>query len=159
MSHALKLCAIAAAVLVLFATPSMAAEGNGTWFSGAIGAGIVILGAGIGMGKLGACSCRKHGASTGEGRRTFSGAMIDRCRACSKVQHCFGFDCLYRCVVANSSLLCRFDRNDVNSSFPYLRPVWRCDCEMSISRTKLASFARGVCLRCSGCVHTESPCT
>jgi F-type H+-transporting ATPase subunit c len=56
MSHALKLCAIAAAVLVLFATPSMAAEGNGIWFSGAIGAGVVILGAGIGMGKLGAAA-------------------------------------------------------------------------------------------------------
>lgn len=56
MSHALKLCAIAAGVLVLFATPSMAAEGGGIWFSGAIGAGVVILGAGIGMGKLGAAA-------------------------------------------------------------------------------------------------------
>jgi len=56
MSHALKVCAIAAAVLVLFASPSMAAGEGGTWFSGAIGAGVVILGAGIGMGKLGAAA-------------------------------------------------------------------------------------------------------
>lgn len=58
MSNAVKLCLTAAAVLLVFATPSMAApgDGGGVWFSGAIGAGVVILGAGIGMGKLGAAA-------------------------------------------------------------------------------------------------------
>lgn len=56
MSNAVKLCLTAAGVLLVFASPSMAAEGTSISFSGAIGAGVVILGAGIGMGKLGAAA-------------------------------------------------------------------------------------------------------
>ena len=58
MSNAVKFCVAATAVVLAFATPSMAADGasSGIWFSGAIGAGVVILGAGLGMGKLGAAA-------------------------------------------------------------------------------------------------------
>ncbi len=41
------------AVVLAMAVPAMAAEG-GVHFSGAIGAGVVILGAGYGIGKIGA---------------------------------------------------------------------------------------------------------
>lgn len=56
MSRALKLIVFAAGILLVFATPSWAAGEGGTWFSGAIGAGVVILGAGYGMGKLGSAA-------------------------------------------------------------------------------------------------------
>ncbi|NOX54030.1 MAG: ATP synthase F0 subunit C [Planctomycetes bacterium] len=36
------------------AAPAAAADGGGIQFSGAIGAGVVILGAGLGIGKIGA---------------------------------------------------------------------------------------------------------
>lgn len=57
MSNAVKLCLTAAAVLLVFTSPILAAEGGTSIsFSGAFGAGVVILGAGIGMGKLGAAA-------------------------------------------------------------------------------------------------------
>jgi F-type H+-transporting ATPase subunit c len=45
----------AVAVIVAFAAPAMAADGGfgGTHFSSAIGAGVIILGAGWGIGRIG----------------------------------------------------------------------------------------------------------
>jgi F-type H+-transporting ATPase subunit c len=40
------------AAMVLVATPAMAQTAGGTTFSGAIGAGLAVLGAGLGIGKL-----------------------------------------------------------------------------------------------------------
>ena len=43
------------AVLVL-AMPAMAQDGGGVEFSGAVGAGLVAIGAGLGIGKLAGCA-------------------------------------------------------------------------------------------------------
>ena len=55
MSQILRLMCYAVAVIVVFATPAMAADGGlgGIHFSAAIGAGVVILGAGWGIGRIG----------------------------------------------------------------------------------------------------------
>ncbi len=54
MSQILRMMCYAAAVVVAFAAPAMAADGfGGTHFSAAIGAGVVILGAGWGIGRIG----------------------------------------------------------------------------------------------------------
>ena len=44
------------AVVLVFAAPSMAADNALISFSGAIGAGIVVLGAALGIGKIGAAA-------------------------------------------------------------------------------------------------------
>lgn len=55
MSQILRMVGYAAAVVFAFATPAMAADGGfgGIHFSAAIGAGVVILGAGWGIGRIG----------------------------------------------------------------------------------------------------------
>lgn len=55
MSQILRMMCYAVAVVVAFATPAMAADGglSGIHFSAAIGAGVVILGAGWGIGRIG----------------------------------------------------------------------------------------------------------
>jgi len=56
VSQILRIMCYAGAVIVAFATPAMAADGSalsGIHFSAAIGAGVVILGAGWGIGRIG----------------------------------------------------------------------------------------------------------
>lgn len=53
MNQSLKIMALALGFLLVMAVPAMAADG-GTHFSGAIGAGVTIIGAGWGIGKIGA---------------------------------------------------------------------------------------------------------
>lgn len=55
MSQILRLVCYAVAVIFVFASPVMAADTGlgGTHFSAAIGAGVVILGAGWGIGRIG----------------------------------------------------------------------------------------------------------
>ena len=52
MKQAIVICSVAVAAVVAFATPASAAEGA-TLIGGAIGAGLAILGAGYGIGKIG----------------------------------------------------------------------------------------------------------
>ena len=57
MSQAVKLVIMAAAVVVSFAMPALAQDaGTSTSFSGAFGAGLVMLGAGFGIAKIGAAA-------------------------------------------------------------------------------------------------------
>ena len=54
MSQMVRLMACAAAAFLVLSAPAMAADGmSGIHFSGAIGAGVVIMGAGLGIGKIG----------------------------------------------------------------------------------------------------------
>ena len=54
MSQMVRLMACAAAAVLVLSAPAMAADGmGGIHFSGAIGAGVVIMGAGLGIGKIG----------------------------------------------------------------------------------------------------------
>ena len=54
MSQILRMMFWAVAVVFVFATPAMAADGmSGIHFSAAFGAGLVILGAGWGIGRIG----------------------------------------------------------------------------------------------------------
>lgn len=55
MSKVIQVGCLAIAAVVAMTVPAMAAEG-GNWLSGAIGAGIVILGAGYGIGKIGSAA-------------------------------------------------------------------------------------------------------
>ena len=52
MKQAIVICSVAVAAVVAFAAPASAAEGA-TLIGGAIGAGLAILGAGYGIGKIG----------------------------------------------------------------------------------------------------------
>jgi F-type H+-transporting ATPase subunit c len=57
MSQAVKLVIMAAAVVVSFAMPALAQDaGTSISFSGAFGAGLVMLGAGFGIAKIGAAA-------------------------------------------------------------------------------------------------------
>ena len=53
MTRCIKVAYLTMGVFLLMAMPAMAADG-GVTFSGAIGAGVTIIGAGLGIGKLGA---------------------------------------------------------------------------------------------------------
>jgi len=54
VSQMVRLMACAAAAFLVLSAPAMAADGmGGIHFSGAIGAGVVIMGAGLGIGKIG----------------------------------------------------------------------------------------------------------
>lgn len=53
MSQSVRTAAIALGVFFALSVPAMAAGEGGTHFSGAIGAGVVILGAGYGIGRIG----------------------------------------------------------------------------------------------------------
>jgi F-type H+-transporting ATPase subunit c len=53
MKQAVQIGAFAIAVVLALAAPAMAADGSGIHFSGAIAAGVTILGAGYGIGKIG----------------------------------------------------------------------------------------------------------
>ncbi len=54
MSQMVRLMACAAAAFLVLSAPAMAADGmGGIHFSGAIGAAVTIIGAGLGIGKIG----------------------------------------------------------------------------------------------------------
>jgi len=55
VSQSIRIALLAAAAFFALAVPAMAADG-GTHFSGAIGAGVTLLGAGYGIGKIGAAA-------------------------------------------------------------------------------------------------------
>jgi len=75
MSQAVKLVIMAAGVMLSFAVPAFAEDGSGTLNSGAIGAGIVMLGAGLGIGKIGASAVESM-ARQPEKADDIRGAMI-----------------------------------------------------------------------------------
>ena len=52
MKQSVRILALAVGVFFVMAAPAMAADG-GTTFSGAIGAGVTLIGAGYGIGKIG----------------------------------------------------------------------------------------------------------
>ena len=54
MKQSLRIALLAVGVFFILSAPAWAADGGGTHFSGAIGAGVTILGAGLGIGKIGA---------------------------------------------------------------------------------------------------------
>jgi len=54
VKQSIRVALLALGVFLVMSFPAMAADGGGTHFSGAIGAGVVILGAGLGIGKIGA---------------------------------------------------------------------------------------------------------
>ena len=54
MKQSIRVLVVALAVFLIMTAPAAAADGGGIQFSGAIGAGVVILGAGLGIGKIGA---------------------------------------------------------------------------------------------------------
>ena len=53
MKRSLKIAYFAAGIFLVMALPAMAQDG-GTHFSGAIGAGVTLIGAGYGIGRIGA---------------------------------------------------------------------------------------------------------
>lgn len=52
MNSFARIAGLSIAALLLMVAPAMAAEGTSISFSGAFGAGLVIIGAGIGLGRL-----------------------------------------------------------------------------------------------------------
>ncbi len=74
MSQALKLVVIAAAALVTMSVPAMAADST-IAFSGAFGAGLVMLGAAYGIGKIGGAAVESM-ARQPEKAGDIRGAMI-----------------------------------------------------------------------------------
>ena len=56
MTQALKLSVMAAAAFVALSVPAVAADGASVAFSSAFGAGLVMLGAAYGIGKIGAAA-------------------------------------------------------------------------------------------------------
>lgn len=77
MTQFVKMCLLVMAAFVAMSVPAMAAEGDATSisFSGAFGAGIVLLGAGIGIGKIGAAAVESM-ARQPEVAGDIRGAMI-----------------------------------------------------------------------------------
>lgn len=76
MSQALKLVVMAAAAFVAVSVPALAAdEGASIQFSGAFGAGVVMLGAAYGIGKIGAAAVESM-ARQPEKAGDIRGAMI-----------------------------------------------------------------------------------
>jgi F-type H+-transporting ATPase subunit c len=77
MSQAVKLVLMAAGVMLSFAVPAFAQDvvGSQTLNSGAVGAGIVMLGAGLGIGKIGASAVESM-ARQPEKADDIRGAMI-----------------------------------------------------------------------------------
>lgn len=55
MKQSIRILALTFGVFLAMALPAMAADG-GTHFSGAIGAGVTLIGAGLGIGKIGAAA-------------------------------------------------------------------------------------------------------
>lgn len=54
MSQAVRIAALAVGILLVMSAPAMAQDGmSGMHFSGAIGAGVTLLGAGYGIGRIG----------------------------------------------------------------------------------------------------------
>ena len=75
MSQAVKLVIMAAAVMLTFAVPAFAEDGGGPLNSAAVGAGIIMLGAGLGIGKIGASAVESM-ARQPEKADDIRGAMI-----------------------------------------------------------------------------------
>lgn len=77
MSKALKLCMLAGIAVTAFASPALAKEGGKALisFSGAFGAGIAMLGAAAGIGKIGAAAVESM-ARQPEKAKDIQGAMI-----------------------------------------------------------------------------------
>jgi F-type H+-transporting ATPase subunit c len=77
VSRFLKLSTYVAGLLFLFGTPLMAQDAAATSisFSDAFGAGLIILGAGFGIGKIGAAAVESM-ARQPEAAKDISGAML-----------------------------------------------------------------------------------
>lgn len=75
MSQAIKLLSTTAAVLLAMAVPAMAAEGTSIVFSSAFGAGMVMIAAGYGIGKIGSSAVESM-ARQPEVAGNIQGAMI-----------------------------------------------------------------------------------
>ena len=74
MSRSFRSVLTTLGVFLAISTPAMAADG-GTYFSGAIGAGFVLIGAGLGIGKIGASAVESM-ARQPEKADDIRGAMI-----------------------------------------------------------------------------------
>ena len=76
MTQVVKVCLLVMAAFVAMSVPAMAQEGGTSIsFSGAFGAGIVLLGAGLGIGKIGAAAVESM-ARQPEVAGDIRGAMI-----------------------------------------------------------------------------------
>lgn len=76
MTQFVKMCLLVMAAFVAMSVPAMAQEGGTSIsFSGAFGAGIVLLGAGLGIGKIGAAAVESM-ARQPEVAGDIRGAMI-----------------------------------------------------------------------------------
>lgn len=75
VSQFVKMCSLVMAAFVAMSVPAMAQEGTSIAFSGAFGAGIVLLGAGLGIGKIGAAAVESM-ARQPEVAGDIRGAMI-----------------------------------------------------------------------------------
>lgn len=99
MSRSLKSVVMAFAVLLALGTPAFAADG-GTYFSGAIGAGIVLLGAGLGIGKIGAAAVESM-ARQPEKADDIKGAMI----VAAALIEGAAFFALIVCIISTTTIL------------------------------------------------------
>lgn len=76
MSQAIRLLSLAVGVFLVMAVPALAQEGAGrVSFSSSLGAGLVIVGAGFGIGKIGASAVESM-ARQPEAAGDIRGAMI-----------------------------------------------------------------------------------
>ena len=75
MSQFVKFLCLGVAAFVALSVPAMAQEGASIAFSGAFGAGVVLLGAGLGIGKIGAAAVESM-ARQPEVAGDIRGAMI-----------------------------------------------------------------------------------
>lgn len=82
--------------LLLIATPAMAADGSAVSFSGAFGAGLVVIGAGLGIGKL-ASAALESMARQPEVAGSIQTAMI----ISAALIEGFTFFALYICMLQN----------------------------------------------------------
>jgi F-type H+-transporting ATPase subunit c len=76
VNRMIQLVCLTLGVMVMTAVPAMAAEGDALiHFSGSFGAGIVLLGAGLGIGRIGAAAVESM-ARQPEAAGAINGAMI-----------------------------------------------------------------------------------
>lgn len=75
MKRSLKVVALAFLAVLVMAGPAAAQEGGGIHFSGAIGAGVTLLGAAYGIGKIGAAAVESM-ARQPDVKDDIRGAMI-----------------------------------------------------------------------------------
>lgn len=75
MKRAFQILAVAVGVFFALSLPALAQGEGGTWFSGAIGAGVTIIGAGYGIGRIGSSAVESM-ARQPEVAGDIRGAMI-----------------------------------------------------------------------------------